>query len=80
MLHPSMTQDTRYTAAVDLTKGPGGFLQRFDHRSVQALEQDLRNSGGGVERGPKPVIWTTTAEEILSSIARYLQRINGAGH
>lgn len=29
---------------------------------------------------PQPFIWTKTAEYILDSIARYLKRINGAGH
>ncbi|AIK84986.1 hypothetical protein CGLAR1_06905 [Corynebacterium glutamicum] len=55
-------------------------LQRSDHRSVQALEKDLRNWVKAWNEDPKPFIWTKTAEEILSSIARYLKRINGAGH
>ncbi len=29
---------------------------------------------------PKPFIWTKTAEEIFQSLARYCQRISGAGH
>jgi len=29
---------------------------------------------------PKPFIWTKTADEILGSLSRYLQRISGAGH
>jgi len=29
---------------------------------------------------PKPFIWTKTAEQILESLARLIQRINGAGH
>lgn len=55
-------------------------LQRSDHRSVQALEKDLRNWVKAWNEDPKPFIWTKTAEEILASIARYLKRINGAGH
>lgn len=55
-------------------------LQRSDHRSVQALEKDLRNWVKDWNDNPNPFIWTKTAEEILSSIARYLKRINGAGH
>lgn len=55
-------------------------LQRSDHRSVQALEKDLRDWVKAWNEDPKPFIWTKTAEEILESIARYLQRINGAGH
>lgn len=55
-------------------------LQRSDHRSVQALEKDLRNWVKAWNEDPQPFIWTKTAEEILASIARYLKRINGAGH
>ncbi|MGH9249631.1 MAG: IS630 family transposase, partial [Acidimicrobiales bacterium] len=29
---------------------------------------------------PKPFIWTKTAEQILGSLARLLQRTTGAGH
>ncbi|QGU07043.1 hypothetical protein COCCU_05485 [Corynebacterium occultum] len=55
-------------------------LQRSDHRSVQALEKDLRNWVKALNEDPQQFIWTKTAEEILASIARYLKRINGAGH
>lgn len=55
-------------------------LQRSDHRSVQALEKDLRDWVKAWNESPQPFIWTKTAEDILSSIARYLKRINGAGH
>lgn len=55
-------------------------LQRSDYRSVQALEKDLRDWVKAWNTDPQPFTWTKTAEEILESIARYLQRINGAGH
>lgn len=55
-------------------------LQRSDHRSVQALEKDLRDWVKGWNQDPKPFIWTKPAEEILDSLARYLKRINDAGH
>ncbi len=55
-------------------------LQRSDHRSVQALEKDLRNWVAGWNENPKPFIWTKTADQILESLGRLLQRINGAGH
>jgi hypothetical protein len=29
---------------------------------------------------PKPFIWTKSAEQILDSLGRLIQRINGAGH
>ena len=55
-------------------------LQRSDHRSVQALETDIRNWVKAWNENPKPFIWTKTAEQILSSLARLLQRTTGAGH
>ena len=55
-------------------------LQRSDHRSVQALERDIRAWVKAWNENPQPFIWTKTAEEILTSIQRLLQRINGAGH
>jgi transposase/transcriptional regulator with XRE-family HTH domain len=55
-------------------------LQRSDHRSVQALERDIRNWVVAWNENPKPFIWTKTAEQILESIARLLKRINGSGH
>ena len=55
-------------------------LQRSDHRSVQALETDIRNWVKAWNENPKPFIWTKTAEQILSSLARLLQRTTGARH
>ena len=55
-------------------------LQRCDHRSIQALENDLREWVTAWNENPKPFIWTKTAEQILQSLARLLQRTNGAGH
>jgi transposase len=55
-------------------------LQRSDHRSVQALEADLRNWVRAWNADPKPFVWTKTAEQILNSLARLLQRTTGAGH
>jgi transposase len=49
-------------------------LQRSDHRSVQALEKDIRGWVKAWNDNPKPFIWTKTAEEILASLARLLQR------
>jgi transposase len=55
-------------------------LRRGDHRSVQALEADIRDWVKAWNQNPKPFIWTKTAEEILTSLGRLIQRINGAGH
>src|SRR4051794_23431362 len=54
--------------------------QRGVHKSVQALEADVRDWIAQWNTNPKPFVWTKTAEEILNSLARYLQRISGAGH
>lgn len=55
-------------------------LQRSDHRSVQALEKDLREWVKAWNADPKPFVWTKTAEQILGSLGRLLQRSTGAGH
>lgn len=55
-------------------------LQRSDHRSVQALEKDIRNWVKNWNQNPKPFIWTKTAEQILDSLKRLLQRTTGAEH
>ena len=55
-------------------------LQRSDHRSVQALEADLRSWVKAWNENPEPFIWTKTAEQILTSLGRLLQRTTGAGH
>ena len=55
-------------------------LRRGDHRSVQALEADLRAWANAWNEDPKPFIWTKTAEDILQSLQRLLQRIKGEGH
>jgi transposase len=55
-------------------------LRRSDHRSVQALEKDIRKWVAAWNENPKPFIWTKTAEQILESLSRLLQRTNGAGH
>ena len=40
-------------------------LQRSDHRSVQALEGDIRNWVKAWNDDPRPFIWTKSAEQIL---------------
>ena len=55
-------------------------LQRSDHRSVQALENDIRNRVKAWNENPKPFIWTKPAEQILESLSRLLQRTTGARH
>ncbi len=55
-------------------------IRRGAHKSVQALEKDIRAWVEAWNADPKPFVWKKTAEEILDSLARYLQRISGAGH
>jgi transposase/transcriptional regulator with XRE-family HTH domain len=55
-------------------------LQRGIHKSVQALETDVRTWIEQWNANPRPFAWTKTAEEILDSLARYLQRISGGEH
>jgi transposase len=55
-------------------------LQRSDHRSVQALEADIRKWVTAWNEDPKPFVWTKTAEQILGSLGRLIQRISDPGH
>jgi transposase/transcriptional regulator with XRE-family HTH domain len=55
-------------------------LQRGVHKSVQALEADIRTWIEHWNDDPRPFVWTKTAEEILDALAAYCQRISGAGH
>lgn len=55
-------------------------LQRSDHRSVQALESDIRKWVKAWNEDPKAFVWTKTAEQILGSIGRLMQRISNPGH
>jgi transposase len=55
-------------------------LQRGVHTSVQALEADIRAWIQVWNENPRPFVWAKTADEILSALARYCQRISGAGH
>jgi transposase len=55
-------------------------LQRGVHTSVKALEKDVHEWMKSWNADPKPFVWKKTAEEILNSLAQYLQRISGAGH
>jgi transposase len=55
-------------------------IRRGVHKSVQALEADIRAWIAGWNENPKPFTWTKTAEEILNSLARYIERISGGAH
>ncbi|RKS04554.1 transposase [Nocardiopsis sp. Huas11] len=51
-------------------------IRRGTHRSVQALEKDIRAWAASWNENPRPYVWTKTAEEILESLASYCQRIS----
>jgi transposase len=55
-------------------------LKRGAHRSVRALNADIRAWIETWNDDPKPFVWTKTAEQILESIARYCERINESRH
>ena len=55
-------------------------LRRGAHRSVRALNADIRGWIQTWNDNPRPFVWTKTADEILDSIARYCQRINQSRH
>jgi transposase len=51
-------------------------IRRGVHKSVQALEADIRDWIAQWNESPRPFTWTKTAEEILHSLAEYLARIS----
>jgi transposase-like protein/transposase len=58
----------------------GQMIRRGVHKSVQALEADIRTWVANWNQNPRPFAWTKTAEEILDSLAKYISRISGAEH
>ena len=55
-------------------------IRRGAHKSVQALEADIRGWITDWNAHPRPFVWTKTAEEILESLARFCRRISDAPH
>jgi transposase len=55
-------------------------LRRATHRSVQALNNDIRAWIDTWNDEPKPFVWTKTADQILNSITRYCGRITDSRH
>jgi hypothetical protein len=52
-------------------------LCRSAHRSVAGLEADI-TAWVAWNDDPEPFVWTKTADEILTNLAGYLQRINNS--
>ncbi|MGI8412591.1 MAG: IS630 family transposase, partial [Solirubrobacteraceae bacterium] len=55
-------------------------LKRSAHRSVRALNNDIRDWIQTWNENPQPYVWTKTADQILESIRRYCERINQTAH
>lgn len=55
-------------------------IKRATHRSTRALEATIREYLNMTNESPQPFVWTKTADEILTSIARYCQRISDSRH
>jgi transposase/transcriptional regulator with XRE-family HTH domain len=85
--HPRVTMHftPTYSSWLNLVERFFGYvtadlLQRSDHHSVQALEADIRKWAKAWNEDPKAFVWTKTAEQILGSIGRLMQRISNPGH
>ncbi|MFG1661301.1 IS630 family transposase [Micromonospora chersina] len=55
-------------------------IRRGVHRSVTALEKDIRTWLQAWNEQPRPHVWTKTADEILASLAAYCKRIKDSAH
>jgi transposase len=55
-------------------------LKRGTHRTISALNTDIRAWIDTWNKDPKPYVWTKPAEQILESIATYCNRINPSRH
>ena len=55
-------------------------LRRGVHRSTRELEEAVQRYLEITNQNPTPFIWTKTADEILTSVARFCKRIYDSGH
>ena len=55
------------------------WLKRSAHRSVRDLTDSIRAWTANWNEDPKPYTWHKTADEILTSLASYCQRISDSG-
>ena len=55
-------------------------LRRGAYRNVAELVADISAWILAWNDNPRPFVWTKTADEILQSLARYLQLTNASGH
>jgi transposase len=55
-------------------------LRRGAHKTVRAMNKDIRDWIDTWNENPRPYVWTKTADQILDSIKRYCERINQTRH
>jgi transposase len=55
-------------------------LQRSTHTSVRDLANDIIAWAESWNANPRPYVWRKTADDILNSMRKYLQRINDSRH
>ena len=55
-------------------------LRRGVHKSVAALEKEVRDWVDQWNTNPRHFVWRETAEEILESLAKYMAKISGPAH
>jgi transposase len=55
-------------------------IRRGVHRSTDELEAAITQYIRIHNEHPKPFVWTKTADEILTSVARFCHRISNSGH
>jgi transposase len=56
------------------------WIRRGTHRSVKELADSITSWIGTWNENPRPYVWTKTADEILESLAGYIQRIGDSEH
>lgn len=55
-------------------------IKRGSHRSVEELENAIKNYIEQNNQHPKPFVWVKTAEQIIESIGRFCKTISDSGH
>jgi len=55
-------------------------LHRSAHRFVPDLEADIRAGLATSTAHPRPYVWVKMADQIMASLKRYCERINGSGY
>ena len=56
------------------------WLRRGTHRSTKELEAAIRDWAATWNDKPRPFVWHRTADEILTTLANYCERISDSGH